>query len=74
MSIWFKANTLDDGWYWWKAGEDDYEPEVLEVTNGVVVDSRPLDSYGAVWEVYEHDNFGGLWSGPIEIPSGDKNE
>ena len=67
--IWFKADTLTDGWYWWKAGIEDTEPEVLEVINGIIVDKRPADSYGFEWEVYEHNNFGGLWYGPLTVPT-----
>lgn len=67
---WFKTNEiLKDGWYWWKGGEWDYDPKILEVASGVIVDSRPGDSWGTYWEIYEHTNFNsGLWYGPIEEP------
>lgn len=65
------TESLPDGWYWWRCGSpferpDDYE--VLQVANGYIVDVRPVDSYGATWEQYEHTDFSGYWAGPIDPP------
>ena len=67
---WMKTEQpLPDGWYWRKAGISDSDPDVIQVINEIMVDSRPIDSYGANWEVYEHDEFiGWWWYGPLNIP------
>ena len=71
MTKWVNSpETLEDGFYWWRYGEkcsqDNYE--ILQVCNGIIVDTRPIDSYGINWEVYEHKDFSGEWSGPIIPP------
>ena len=63
------TKPLKDGWYWRKSKVDDPEPDIVEIVNGVIIDSQPKDSYGAGWEVYEHAEFNGwLWYGPLEVP------
>jgi len=63
------SEPLDDGWYWRKIQDDDPTPGIVEVCNGWFSDTRPTDSYGAHWEVYESDDFKGwLWCGPIKPP------
>ena len=67
--MWFKTNNpLKDGWYWRKCNESDPDPECLQICNGMIIDKQPTDSYGAVWEIYEHQDYNGLWQGPI-IPT-----
>ena len=68
---WMKTDQpLKDGWYWRKCKADDPDPDCVEVINGIIIDSRPIDSHGAKWEIYEHNYFGGwLWYGPLKIPS-----
>lgn len=71
MPEWIQTDKpLPDGWYWRKCHlVEDTDPNVIEVINGIIVDSRPIDSYGANWEVYEHDEFKGWWWwGPLNIP------
>jgi|GEM_PF-4562098 len=67
--MWRKVTLpLPDGWYWWRFGPKDTDPEVLQVCNGHIVDKRPKDSYGFEWEVYEHQDFSGQWYGPLKVP------
>lgn len=64
------TKPLEDGWYWRKCKDDDPEPDIIEVVNGVIVDTQTMDGFGANWKVYEHDEFEGwLWFGPLEVPS-----
>lgn len=66
---WFATEgPLYDGWYWWRCNKDDPWPEVMEIINGVIIDSIPADSYGALWNVIEHTDYSGEWYGPLEIP------
>lgn len=67
---WRKSEMpLEDGWYWRKCTADDPEPDIVEVSNGVIVDTQVMDSFGTRREVYEHEEFKGwLWYGPLEIP------
>jgi len=58
---------LSDGWYRWRCGPQDPDPECLQVCNGVIMDIRPKDSWGTDWERYEHRDFSGQWSGPIDF-------
>lgn len=71
MSKWrVNPDTLEDGYYWYRVNteypKDSYE--VLQVCNGFIIDVQPVDSFGAVWEMYEHNNFTGQWYGPILPP------
>jgi hypothetical protein len=68
---WIKEpKTLQDGFYWWRPNEfypqEDYE--MIKICNGFIIDSRPTDSYGANWEIFEHTDFLGEWNGPLVPP------
>lgn len=70
---WFKTDKpLSDGWYWWRCGHKDFEPTVLEICNSFITDNRPTDSDAN--EIYEHQDFGGEWYGPIQPPKGNSDE
>jgi hypothetical protein len=60
--------TLEDGWYWRRINLNDLDAECIEVNDGWVIDSRPIDSHGIDWEIYEHQDFGLEWYGPLEVP------
>lgn len=70
MDRWFQTTApLSDGWYWRKCTPNDSDPDVIEVCNGVMIDTQPIDSYGGKWEIYENPEFSGWWFwGPIECP------
>lgn len=66
-NMWHEVTTLPDSWYRWRFGPQDPDPGCLQVCNGHIIDVRPKDSYGIEWEQYEHHDFSGQWSGPIDF-------
>ena len=55
-----------DGWYFWRNSPDWPKDcyQCIEVANGVMVDTEPVDSYGAEWRVVECKPYG-QFRGPI---------
>ena len=60
------GNDSMDGWYIWRLNSDDHvdDYKVLEVTGGVMMDTEPVDSYGAEFRVCEDPLYGEFF-GPI---------
>ena len=55
-----------DGWYIWRNSPTwpKHEYKCIEIANGVMVDTEPVDSYGAEWRVVECKPYG-QFRGPI---------
>lgn len=52
-------SELEDGWYWWRTGQDDDDPSIEKVQNG------------ATWNTYREEEERdpcGEWAGPIPTP------
>jgi len=67
-SGWIKTKgPLSDGWYWYRGGDFDGDPEVFQVANGYIIDNDGS-------EMFEHTDYSGEWSGPIIpiSPTGNK--
>jgi len=55
-----------DGWYIWRNSPTwpKYEYRIVEVANGMMIDSEPADSFGAEWRVVACKPYG-QFKGPI---------
>ena len=61
-----KLPPNQDGWYFWRLNKtwpkDCYK--CIEIANGLMVDSEPMDSSGSEWRVVECKPYG-EFKGPI---------
>ena len=60
MSKYTKESPTVDGYYWWRAGPKDDDPEIVFVSGGEVSEIGRIEP----WEMKNHQ---GEWIGPLSV-------